>query len=514
MKRDQRLNFLLAILLIACITRLWLMPLGSSFWVDEIVTGFVVRQGPSHPSLAVAPQVPKSLYYLLLRVPDALFGYSEIAYRLPSVLVMGVALLLIARLASRLVHRNAAWFAVFASLALSGINYQAADARPYGLGICVTAASMFFLVRWLDSPGWANVALFLLSASLLWRVHLTFWPMYIALVLYAVVRLTRRDTPVGWLYAGAAFAALGFALLPVLLESLSLLREASAHVIVAIPSFRAFFNSLKLGLVLTCAFGAWLLHAETTARAPISEKGIGTRNYWLRPGAAMNPSWTSFVLIAGWWLCQPLFLFAFSHLSGNSVFVSRYLSVALPGAALAATFLAGLYLPLGRWKPLALLLGLGVLLNQGQWGDFWPQHDVSDWRAAAQKINELRLDPETPVILPSPFIEAKPPDWQPDYPLPGFLYAHLSVYPIPGKPYFFPFGNSPEAEQRAIALTKNTLASSKRFIIYGSEWSVDFWRRWLPERPELGGWHQTQLGPFGNVDVVLFEKGSTADPVP
>ena len=53
------------------------------------------------------------------------------------------------------------------------------------------------------------------------------------------------------------------------------------------------------------------------------------------------------------------------------------------------------------------------------------------------------------MICPSPFIEARPPAWRPDYPLPGFLYAHLAVYPISGKIYLFPFEDSPPAESQA-----------------------------------------------------------------
>src|ERR1051325_6444861 len=106
------MNVLLQALLLLCIARLWLMPLPSSFWVDEMVTAFVVRFGPTHLSLAVAPQVPASIYYVLPRAAGALFGFSEIAYRLPSVLAMAIALFLIARLAARLICPEAAWFAV------------------------------------------------------------------------------------------------------------------------------------------------------------------------------------------------------------------------------------------------------------------------------------------------------------------------------------------------------------------------------------------------------------------
>src|SRR5579871_1870586 len=90
----------LAILFFASIVRLWIIPLPSSFWVDEMGTAFVVHYGPNHPSFAVAPQVPASIYYALPRGAEALFGFSEVSYRLPSILAMGLAMLLIAKLAS------------------------------------------------------------------------------------------------------------------------------------------------------------------------------------------------------------------------------------------------------------------------------------------------------------------------------------------------------------------------------------------------------------------------------
>ena len=188
MKREQIVTLLLGLLLAACITRFWLMPLNSSFWVDEMATVFVVQHGPNHPSLAVAPQVPDSIYYRLPQFSQSLFGFSEVSYRLPSVLLMGIALFLIARLAARLIGSHAAWFAVFACLSMRGINDQAADARPYALGTCLAAASLLFLIRWLDSARWWDAALFIVCAALLWRVHLLFWPFYIVLALYTVVR--------------------------------------------------------------------------------------------------------------------------------------------------------------------------------------------------------------------------------------------------------------------------------------------------------------------------------------
>ena len=68
----DRLNFPLTLILALCLARLWLMPLGSSFWVDEMVTRFVVLHGPRDASLQVAPQVAQSIYYLLPGVMERL----------------------------------------------------------------------------------------------------------------------------------------------------------------------------------------------------------------------------------------------------------------------------------------------------------------------------------------------------------------------------------------------------------------------------------------------------------
>jgi 4-amino-4-deoxy-L-arabinose transferase-like glycosyltransferase len=145
------------------------MPLPSSFWTDETATAFVVHYGPGHPSLAVAPTA-QSIYYWLPRTAEALGGFSETAYRLPSLLAMAIALFLIARLAARLIDPRAAWLAAFACLALRGFNFQAADARPYALGSCIAIAALWFLLRWFDRARWRDAAFFVVLAALLWRV--------------------------------------------------------------------------------------------------------------------------------------------------------------------------------------------------------------------------------------------------------------------------------------------------------------------------------------------------------
>ncbi len=467
------------VLALVCIARLWLMPLGSSFWVDEMATIFVVEHGAQDPSLAVAPQVPQSIYYAVVGATQP--GRSEIAYRLPSVLFMGAALWFMALLAGRLIHPGAKWFAVFAALSLKNINYEAANARPYAMGLCAAAAGLYFLVRWLDERLWHDAALFLIFAALLWRVHLIFWPFYLV---FPVAALARRDG-IAFSKIAMLFGAVGLLLIPVLIDALRLNAQARDHVVTAQPDLMEFIRSLHLTLVAGAALGAWFWSKFDRPRAATASAAIP---------------------ILAWWLAQPVALFAYSRFTGNSVYVPRYLALSLPGTALAATLAASMFLPARFWKPAALIMGVCALIFAGEWNKLWPDHHNSNWRAASRAVNALALPPAVPVICPSPFVEARPPAWTPDYPLPGFLYAHLSVYPVRGNAVLFPFADSPEADEYAAALVRGAVPAAGRFVIYGGNMSAHFWQDWFARRPELAGWRHRELGRFLDVSAVLFEK--------
>jgi len=474
----------LPLLLALCIARMWVMPLRSSFWVDEAETAFIVHHGVDHPSLAIIAPAIQSVYYWLPRASEAVFGFSEAAERLPSLVALAIALFFIARITNRLIHPEAGWFAVFACLTLRVFNYEAADARAYALGTCVAAASLWLLIRWLDSGKWLDGILFLAAAALLWRVHLVYWPFYFV---YAIYFLARTDRKTSWSQSVVIAAGLVLALLPVAASALAMSRDAAQHVFAPLPSWSEFGETFKIRLVAGCALAAFLY-----AR-------------WRRPPRADSvPIFSAIALIAGWWLVQPVSLFAYSHLSGVSVFTNRYVSIALPGVALSATAAVAFFVPKSLWKPAALIMGIAALAFGGQSRELWPPHHNSDWRGAAQAANSLELGPSTPVLVVSPFVEAKPPVWSPDYPLPGYLYCQLDVYPIKGRPYLLPYGDSPAGKEYAGILAQTTLPAAGKFLIHGPAADVDRWRQWFAARPELAGWHNRQLGPFLDVDVALF----------
>jgi hypothetical protein len=486
-KARLSLDFLLTVTLVLCIVRLWLMPLPSSFWVDEMGTAFVVRHGANDPTLRAAPQVADSIYYALPKLVDRVAGESEAGYRLFSLLAMAGTLAAIAGIAARLIDPRAAWIAVFACMAFKQFNYQAADARPYALGSLVLACAVLLLIRWLDSGRMRDGLFFAATASLLWWVHLIFWPFYLLFALYAGFRIFTGQTAVGWRQSLAVFAGVAAAVLPVAIRSLALLRQAGSHVVAQAPRFSDLSAELKIGAITggcTIAF--------------LASRYFGWRSPRVTASAA------SVLLIAGWWLIDPLALYGFSLVTGSSVFISRYMYLAVPGATLMAILVASLSVPPEQWKKLACGVGVAVLLFAGRWNHVWPLHHDSDWRSAAAALRQWTGTADVAVICPSPFIEARPPVWRPDYPVSGFLYAHLSSYRIGGHIYPFPFETSKQVEAYARELSVEKLSHASRFAIYGGDRSVIFWRSWLAQRPELSDWNNRVLGQFGDVQIAVF----------
>ncbi len=490
--RWVRSKRLLLFLLIVCIVRLWFMLLTGSFWTDETGTAFVVQR-PADPSLLVAPQVPASIYYALPRVAQSLFGFSEILYRLPSLLLMGVAFFIIGRLAARLIDPDAAWFAVFLCFAMTDFNYYAVDARPYALGICVTAASLYFLIEWLDTGRWGPALLFLLFAAVLWRVQLVFWAFYPVFLIYTLLRLLRSTTKVGWLRALFVYCLLAIALIPVAFDALRILQTAKAHVIVPIPRLRSLAHSVAWKPIAFCLGFAWL---------------IARLFKWPRQTTASRDA-TALIFV--WWLWMPLCLWAYSIVTGTVLFLPRYFSPALPGAALVATFAVALYTPAGCWKLASVVLAVVGLIAVGHWNVLWPHHSPDDWRDGAAAEHRAARDPDTPVIAISPFIEAQAPVWSPQYQLPGFLYAPLFIYPLTGRVYPFPFIVSPGAERYAATLVRDTLAKRPRFIVYGGGRYAMLWVFWFSRRPELAGWSY-KVNRAEAIETVVFDKPASTHP--
>ncbi len=486
----RRIDYVLCGLFAVCIARLWLMALPSSYWVDELVTLFMIRH-PHHPSLDIAPQLSASVYYWLPALSSRLLGSSEIALRIPSVLLAGVALYYVAKLAERLIHPDAKWFAVAACLLLGNFDYFAADARPYALGMAVACASVYYLVRWFDTGRWRDELVFIALAALLWYVHLLFWPFYLVYAVYAVYRFAEGDGEAGPLQLAFAALSLAALLAPVALTALKMSGGASAHAFAPVPGAMAllFVGAGDLMLYFTVALGILSMFVKK------------------KPGGGANGP--TLALFACWWLACPLGLFAYSRLSHNGVLIPRYVSPMLPGLALLATAITAWLLPAKFWKLAAAVIAAAALILLQDWSVLWLPHGDEGWREAASLERGMAAE-DTPVLCPSPFIEAQPPVWTPDYQLPGFLYANLAHYPMRGKALLLPFTESPASDEYERQLLVSRLMPAGKFLIYGEYAQVGYVSGWLQQRPELAGWH-SEAHNFGSVFVVVYSNSSATE---
>ena len=89
----------LAIVTAVVICSLWVMPLFSSLWLDELGTWWVVKDGLGdtvHRALTFHGQSP--LYYLIVWSARVVGGHSEVVLRLPSLIAAAVSAVLLYRL--------------------------------------------------------------------------------------------------------------------------------------------------------------------------------------------------------------------------------------------------------------------------------------------------------------------------------------------------------------------------------------------------------------------------------
>jgi hypothetical protein len=70
-----------------------------------------------------------------------------------------------------------------------------------------------------------------------------------------------------------------------------------------------------------------------------------------------------------------------------------------------------------------------------------------------------------------------------------------------------PYDLSLAAKEYAASLASSTLPAAGKFLIYAGERDAGQWRAWFAARPEFAQWRSRLLGPFRDVDVVLFEVG-------
>jgi len=479
---QQHARFIWTVTSIA-VAALWVYPATASLWLDELVTWWVVQDDlPTAIDRAFEYQ-QSPLYYVAAWLAKTLGGANEFTFRVPCLLFATGAAWFLHRIVLRLVGVEAARLAVLAFVVSPFVTFSASDARPYALAMMTLTGAALALTRWLDegrrSDGWWFA---LAVAATIWA-HYLFAASVAALLIYAAVRIRRRDSAIG---SGAlVLALLGAAVLaaPLLAQVVSLWDRRSSLSIPADATFSGFAELLFVpvsvaGLVLGVLLA--MLAGRLSVRVPTERRH-------------------AVALFAPWALFAPTLLFMIAALSSIDFLSARYSFSVMPAvAALLGWGLASISPSSARRIVVVVMVMLAVLAN-GR-----PLKAGEDWRGAAA-FERAVADEGTIVLVHPALIESAQPGWLSDPERRSYLLAPLSFYPMDGQVVPMPYALDDDSESYLEDVVLPLAAKEEEFILVTRQSRVPF-AAWLDGRLEEFGYGSRVLGSFGVVTVIEFVR--------
>jgi hypothetical protein len=412
------------------VVQLWLGLAGSSFWLDETGTWWMVKDGAAEAvARAYSWGVQSAFFNLVAWLSGRIFGLSEPALRIPSMLAMAGAVFFLFRIAQRLFDRSTA--IITSVIFLAAASFYAVDARPYALALFCLTAAVLSLLRWVEKNRFVDAAACVVAGAGVVYAHYLIALGLGPMLLYAVVALwnqRRRLWSVGAMAAG--IIALSLPLVPPLLRFYA---ARGAHTIIGLPEngdlLQAFIPCSMAGMLVILVW-LWM-----SARGRASVQGRCT-------GPVC-------VLIASWAVFAPLVLFLLPAVSDLRLFVDGYYSSALPGQALLVGFLISSIRTRGVRTGLVLAIAAAAVLGQSRMSV--GSHGGENWRDALHYIRSEAGS--APVLLVSPFAEGADFKALSDPRLREVLFAPEAMYGEPMHairlPRTFPYGETARLEEIA-----------------------------------------------------------------
>jgi len=414
---------LLCVFLLAL--RLWISPLPSSFWLDETGTVWVI-QGTLKDvwrHLGITDFIQMPLFSLLMWLWTRLTGVSEAALRLPSVIMMAGAYVLLYRIGRIWFGDTAAAYALVLLFSLSPFSYAAADARPYSYAMLCVVWSFYEIGEWTRTGRLRHLILHGIASGIMVHFSYFFGAALIAQVLYLFVAWQRRwirlqpSLVISPLIAGAIVMPL----VPTVML-LAGARQNALHIVATKPSWT------DLGL-------AWVPPRWVVASVFGTVLMIPLRQ---RLSIAASPDWRKLALVLSWALVPTFVLFVYSLVGSGSVFVPRYLLSQAPGLALLGGYIVSVLRPVAWRGAIAASLSAITLASSGF--ALRTNHYVEDWRGALAKVRELRSAyPTAPVLAASSFVESVRLPMPPTGEQTEWMLSPLLAYPAGGPVTMLPF---------------------------------------------------------------------------
>ena len=467
------------------IVALWLRPLGSSFWLDETGTVWLVN-GSLGEALerTLTYQGGSPLYYVFAWIARQVSS-SEVVLRVPSVIAMAGATYLLYVLGTRLFDRRTALLAAALFPTLPAVAFAAGDARPYAMALVALIGSAVALVSWLESGRWRHGVLY--AISLVATVYLHY---LIAVALLAqVVFVTRFGLKNSKVRPRQALGVAGVALLLTLPLASNALHVLSQRSVLSNP------NPTSAISVLSRMAPPLILAAVIL---PVGAVALLKRRAIKLP----RPREASLLFVVAWAVGPFAVLLALSWFTSTDAVVSRYFLSTAPAIALLLA-VAVSTLTETRARYVAVAFGVVAALGFAR-----AAHTTEDWRAAAAAERRI-ADNRTPVILFSGFIESKQAAWLVDPERASYLNAPASAYPLRGRVHPGPWDLGAEEQDYLRGLLTDELLPAGRFIVLTTGGSSAT-QQWLEPRIASEGYLSELVDSWDDkIFLFVYERQSS-----
>jgi hypothetical protein len=469
---------------------LWIAPMGSSLWLDELTTFWSVYKGVL-PSIARSQFWPgqNTAYTVLVAAIVHLMGTSEIVLRLPSLFAVLLAAWLLFRLGECLFDRETGILAVVVFTSLHPVAKEAAtNARPYGIALFFVVGSMLQLVRWLDTQRLRNMAGFIVTCAAIPYFHLLFTTTYLIFCAYGIY-VWRAERRIRIKQLVLAAAAVMFLLTPLLWYVLFISRPSAESSWAGTPDFQILLSSFIPNILA----------------ATLLLGGISAFFVYRRTGAAFQISRSTAFLLGSWLILPVITTFVVARATPLKVFVPRYYLPAFVALALIVGYGIRMLSPARlRLLMAGFVVGGSIVSYAGYHLTVSPHRE--DWRTAAKVVRSKIVSPTTPVLLRVGLIETQKIRWDPIIDRDSPLLCPLSKYPMPGQIVLLPYRVDAGTIQYMQQISSQILATNETFLLVSrkDEEFIAWMRGWF-----LGqGFESSEVGRDQGVTVLLYHRVS------
>lgn len=481
-------TIILLVIYLLVVIRLWIMPLGSSFWLDETLTFWNVKNGVFEAVKRSVECPGQFQFYMAITAVSAkFFGLSEFGLRLPSVVASILSSYLMFLLGKRFANTETGIFAAILIAALPEVALEASNARPYALMLLFALSAMWQLVSFHDYGQWRFVAGYVLSAALMIYVHYISLPFLLVTTFYSFSRLTLNDEIIKrrTLLMHSLLLCL---ILPLCYTIFFQGKDSQSLSFIGTPNIRQFIQSIFASTVIISI--CFVLTTRVVLRDRVAK---------LFP--IFNRQTDCLLL---YWMLLPITIaFSVSIFSGYKIFIARYFLTSYPAIALLVAGMIQKIRPTpSRFGVLFSVCLYGIIATGG--GDLFPSLHHEDWRNALAAVNELTKESNMPVLINSGFIETRQTDWK-SHSSDHHLISPLSSYPVRARIISLPLTINRESEAYLKEIISNEILSTRNFIVV-HRGSISQVNKWIKEFVLPLGFKGTQIKSFQGVSVILYNR--------